>query len=314
LYDETSLLAAAILAPSTTVGTATTTTTTTTTPAVATAAKKAAKAAAAEVALAAKPGKTSKRKDKENDDKITNTGTTVEVTPNKKRKAIVHKEPDQPLPSLASIPVDDGKTRCIWANSPRYPLLQAYHDEEWNHPGGFDHSNRYLFELLILEGAQAGLSWSTVLHKREAYREAYHQFDFHRIATTYRSPTDNDRLLQTNIVKNRLKVQASMINAKAYVELLQELYPDQTGLDDTKGFWMFLQDYKKKSTKKEKEPTEYLTRSPESDRLSEDLKKRGFKFVGACELLQFSLPFYFFAPLSLPSIHYYSPLSPLLPT
>lgn len=71
-----------------------------------------------------------------------------------------------------------------------------------------------------------------------------------------------------------------MVNAKAFCELLEELYPDQTGLDDEMGFWMFLQDYKKKSGKSKREPTEYLTRSAESDRLSEDLKKRGFKFVG----------------------------------
>ncbi|KAF9141154.1 hypothetical protein BGX30_005368 [Mortierella sp. GBA39] len=219
-----------------------------------------------------KTGRASKTADdKENNDD----STTTEAAPKKKRKvAATVKEPKPPL-------LGDGKTRCIWADNPRYPLLQAYHDEEWNHPEGFNHTNRYLFELLILEGAQAGLSWSTVLHKREAYREAYHQFDYHRIATTYKSPADNDRLLQTNIVKNRLKVQASMVNAKAFYELLEELYPDQTGLEDEKGFWMFLQDYKKKASKSKREPTEYLTRSAESDRLSEDLKKRGFKFVGS---------------------------------
>ncbi|KAF9549716.1 hypothetical protein EC957_002780 [Mortierella hygrophila] len=219
-----------------------------------------------------KAGRASKSvDDKENNDD----STTAEAAPKKKRKvAATTKEPKPPL-------LGDGKTRCIWADDPRYPLMQAYHDEEWNHHEGFNHTNRYLFELLILEGAQAGLSWSTVLHKREAYREAYHQFDYHRIATTYKSPADNDRLLQTNIVKNRLKVQASMVNAKAFCELLEELYPDQTGLDDEKGFWMFLQDYKKKASKSKRDPTEYLTRSAESDRLSEDLKKRGFKFVGS---------------------------------
>ncbi|KAF9121530.1 hypothetical protein BG015_005794, partial [Linnemannia schmuckeri] len=210
--------------------------------------------------------------DKENTDN--NEELAEEIAPKKKRKIAASKESELSF-------LGDGKTRCIWADNPRYPLLQIYHDEEWNHPKGFNHTNRYLFELLILEGAQAGLSWSTVLHKREAYREAYHQFDYHRIATTYKSPADNDRLLQTNIVKNKLKVQASMVNAKAFCELLEELYPDQTGLDDKKGFWMFLQDYKKKASKKNKEPTEYLTRSAESDRLSEDLKKRGFKFVGS---------------------------------
>ncbi|KAG0274778.1 hypothetical protein BGZ96_004090 [Linnemannia gamsii] len=230
-----------------------------------------------------KPNKSGRAVSKATDDKENNDDSnedpSAEAAPKKKRKVVATKttkEPESPLQG-------DGKTRCIWADNPRYPLLQAYHDEEWNYPDGFNHTNRYLFELLILEGAQAGLSWSTVLHKREAYREAYHQFDYHRIATTYKSPTDNDRLLQTNIVKNKLKVQASIVNAKAFCELLEELYPDQTGLDDMKGFWMFLQDYKKKASKKgqDKEPTEYLTRSAESDRLSEDLKKRGFKFVGS---------------------------------
>ncbi|KAF8935969.1 hypothetical protein BGZ47_009709 [Haplosporangium gracile] len=210
--------------------------------------------------------------DKENNDNSKE--IAEETVPKKKRKVAASKESELPL-------LGDGKVRCIWADNPRYPLLQTYHDEEWNHPEGFNHTNRYLFELLILEGAQAGLSWSIVLHKREAYREAYHQFDYYRIATTYKSPADNDRLLQTNIVKNKLKIQASMVNAKAFCELLEELYPDQTGLDDKKGFWLFLHDYKKKASKKNKEPTEHLTRSAESDRLSEDLKKRGFKFVGS---------------------------------
>ncbi|KAF9093781.1 hypothetical protein BGX23_002938 [Mortierella sp. AD031] len=248
-------IAAAILAPSTPIGA---TPTATTTAAVSTNANKKAKTKS----VASKSG------DREND----------ESTPKKKRKIATKGEPESRI-------LGDGKGRCIWADNPRYPLMQTYHDEEWNRPGGFNHTNRYLFELLILEGAQAGLSWSTVLHKREAYRGAYDQFDYHQIATTYKSPGDNERLLQTNIVKNKLKVQASMINAAAYCELLEELYPDQTGLGDTKGFWMFLQGYKRtkkidEKTRLEVEPTEYLTRSPESDRLSEDLKKRGFKFVG----------------------------------
>ncbi|KAF9929968.1 hypothetical protein FBU30_001058 [Linnemannia zychae] len=221
-----------------------------------------------------KKTKTSTTDNKENHDIHDDQDAGATVASKKRRK--VAKE-DTEVTILG-----DGKTRCVWANNPRYPLLQTYHDEEWNCPGGYNHSNRYLFELLILEGAQAGLSWSTVLHKREAYRDAYHQFDYHRIATTYTSPKDNDRLLQTDIVKNKLKVQASMVNANAFVELLKELYPDQTKPEDTKGFWVFLQDYKKKDggKKGQKDPIEYLTRSPESDRLSEDLKKRGFKFVG----------------------------------
>ncbi|KAK3815928.1 MAG: Methyladenine glycosylase-domain-containing protein [Linnemannia elongata] len=254
-------IAAAILAPPTPIGT--------------TAIIAAVAITANKVTKTSKTGRASKATDNKENSDDNNEGAPEGTAPKKKRKvAATAKEPELSL-------LGDGKTRCIWADNPRYPLLQAYHDEEWNHSEGFNHTNRYLFELLILEGAQAGLSWSTVLHKREAYREAYHQFDYHRIATTYKSPADNDRLLQTNIVKNKLKVQASMVNAKAFCELLEELYPDQTGLDDEMGFWMFLQDYKKKSGKSKREPTEYLTRSAESDRLSEDLKKRGFKFVGS---------------------------------
>ncbi|KAF9185708.1 hypothetical protein BGZ51_002491 [Haplosporangium sp. Z 767] len=141
--------------------------------------------------------------------------------------------------------------------------------------------------MIILEGAQAGLSWSTILHKRDAYRAAYDNFDYNLIADTYTSPASNERLLQTNIVKNKLKVEASITNAKAFRDLLNELYPDQAQPEDENGFWKFLQAYKKpdstnKKTKnnKNEEVLEYMTRNEESDRLSADLKKRGFKFVG----------------------------------
>ncbi|KAG0055861.1 hypothetical protein BGZ83_007150 [Gryganskiella cystojenkinii] len=204
----------------------------------------------------------------------------TDVVPVKKQRVKKEKEPE---------PIDDGFTRCQWASSPRYPLLQQYHDKEWCVLGGFDRTNRYLFEMLILEGAQAGLSWSTVLHKREAYREAYDNFDYNIIADTYTSPASNDRLMQTGIVKNKLKVEASMVNARLFRDLLNAEYPDQARLEDTNGFWQFLQQYKKpEMTEKEKlkrrrakeSSGEYITRSEISDRLSEDLKKRGFKFVG----------------------------------
>ncbi|KFH71511.1 hypothetical protein MVEG_01810 [Podila verticillata NRRL 6337] len=191
---------------------------------------------------------------------------------------MVKKAKAEPTPE----PEDDGLTRCIWANSSRYPLLQKYHDEEWCVPGGFDRSNRYLFELLILEGAQAGLSWSTVLHKREAYRAAYDNFDYKHIAKTYTSPASNERLLQTNIVKNKLKVEASIVNARLFVELLDEFCPEHTALDDKEGFWHFLEQYKKTPARvlESRATPGYKTSSEESDRLSADLKKRGFKFVG----------------------------------
>ncbi|KAF9437220.1 hypothetical protein BGZ76_001563 [Entomortierella beljakovae] len=189
--------------------------------------------------------------------------------------------------------VDDGKTRCTWAANSRYPLLQQYHDTEWCIAGGFNRTNRYLFEMIILEGAQAGLSWSTVLHKRGAYREAYDNFDYSVIASTYTSPASNERLLTTDIIKNKLKVEASMVNAKAFRDLLNELYPDQAQPEDENGFWQFLQAYKKQDDPGTESPSSsmnkssnneeshvYLTKNEASDRLSSDLKKRGFKFVG----------------------------------
>ncbi|KAI8594785.1 DNA-3-methyladenine glycosylase 1, partial [Dissophora ornata] len=148
------------------------------------------------------------------------------------------------------------------------------------------------------KGAQAGLSWSTILHKRDAYRQAYDHFDYNVIADTYTSPASNERLLQTNIVKNKLKVEASIVNAKLFRDLLNELYPDQAKPEDENGFWQFLQAYKhhpntstttktggSKKAKKDNEEKEvpqagHLTSNEASDRLSADLKKRGFKFVG----------------------------------
>ncbi|KAG0014628.1 hypothetical protein BGZ82_001698 [Podila clonocystis] len=217
---------------------------------------------------ASTPSPTVKRRAVEKDGKAPKA-----TAPAKKSKKVYEPRPE---------PEDDGLSRCIWANSTKYPLLQKYHDEEWCIPGGFDRTNRHLFEMLILEGAQAGLSWSTVLHKREAYRAAYDNFDYVHIAKTYTSPSSNERLLQTNIVKNKLKVEASIVNARLFVELLDEFCPDHTGLDDKEGFWMFLEQYKKTPARilESRATPGYKTSSEESDRLSADLKKRGFKFVG----------------------------------
>src|SRR6185503_2107675 len=110
-----------------------------------------------------------------------------------------------------------GKKRCAWAGSTD-PLMIQYHDEEWGVPS---HDDRHLFEMLILEGAQAGLSWSTILHKRAAYRKAYHGFDPKRVARF--AAADKRRLLaDAGIVRNRLKIDASIVNAKAYLEVQEE--------------------------------------------------------------------------------------------
>ncbi|KAG0264594.1 hypothetical protein DFQ27_001115 [Actinomortierella ambigua] len=223
------------------------------------------------------------------------------------------------LAEVAKNPAGDGRARCPWAAKQNNPKDTVYHDSEWAIEGGFDRSNRYLFEMLILEGAQAGLSWNTILNKRDGYRDAYANFDYIHISDTFHSPAANERLMQANIVKNRLKVEASLLNARLFRELLEELYPDQTKPEDQNGFWCYLQQFrigaaktakaaaadgdspKKSKTQQglksgkvaggvvatydeeeaKQELTTFTTRSLESDRLCAALKKRGFKFVGS---------------------------------
>jgi DNA-3-methyladenine glycosylase I len=157
--------------------------------------------------------------------------------------------------------------RCAWAGSD--PLYIAYHDEEWGVPL---HDDRRLFEMLILEGAQAGLSWITILRKRAAYREAFDNFDPQKVAR-YR-PARIERLLANEgIVRNRLKVEGAVRNAKAFLDVQREF-----GTFDAY-IWRFvggrpIQNSRK--TMKNVPPT-----TPESDAMSRDLKKRGFTFVGS---------------------------------
>ena len=154
-------------------------------------------------------------------------------------------------------------TRCFWCGED--PLYTAYHDEEWGVPV---HHDRALFELLLLEGFQAGLSWITILRKRENFRAAFHQFDPEKIAAFSEGDLNN---LQQNagIVRNRLKIQASLINAKAFLSI--------------QGFSPFLWQFTGGRTLRDPEG---MTRkriratSPESDRMSKELLRRGFKFVG----------------------------------
>ncbi|MDF2690724.1 MAG: DNA-3-methyladenine glycosylase [Gammaproteobacteria bacterium] len=156
--------------------------------------------------------------------------------------------------------------RCDWCGND--PLLQAYHDQEWGEPL-FD--DRKLFEFLILEGAQAGLSWITVLRKRENYREAFLQFDPEKIASF-----DSDKVEQLmqnpGIIRNRLKIESSIINAKAYLNLMaQQRFSDYlwdfVAGKPIKGHWNSM--------------AELPSRTVISDQLSKDLKQRGFKFVGS---------------------------------
>ena len=157
-------------------------------------------------------------------------------------------------------------TRCPWAGDD--PLLQAYHDEEWGVPL---HDDRALFEFLILEGAQAGLSWLTILRKRASYRGAYDDFEPARVAR-YSSRRRDKLLRDEGIVRNRLKVEASIQNARRFVEI-----QSQFGSFD-QYLWAFVAG-KPRQNRFEK-MSDIPAETPASHTLSRALKKRGFKFVG----------------------------------
>lgn len=160
------------------------------------------------------------------------------------------------------------KTRCPWVN-PNNKLDVHYHDNEWGRP---IHDDRQHFEMITLEGAQAGLSWSTILNKREGYREAFCNFDPEVVATF--TKRDINRLLKDpSIVRNRLKVESTVSNAKAFLKIQEEF----GSFDDY--IWSFVE-YKPIQTTFKK-IGDYLATSPISDLISKDLKKRGFRFVGS---------------------------------
>lgn len=154
--------------------------------------------------------------------------------------------------------------RCAWAN-PANPLYLHYHDHEWGVPC---HDERTLFEMLNLEGAQAGLSWETILNKREAYRLAFDDWDAQKIAR-YGEAKVAELLTNAGIVRNRLKVAATISNAQAYLQLCEEC----GGLDAY--LWAYVA-----GTPIHNKGGRIIT-SPISDAISKDLKKRGFKFVGS---------------------------------
>jgi len=159
------------------------------------------------------------------------------------------------------------KTRCAWAGSD--PLYVAYHDEEWGVPL---HDDGRLFELLILEGAQAGLSWITILRKREAYRKAFDGFDARKVARY--TPARIERLLQNDgIVRNRLKVEGAVRNARAFLDVQREV-----GSFDAY-IWGFVGGRPKRNAPRTLKDIPATT--PESDAMSRDLKRRGFTFVGS---------------------------------
>ena len=158
------------------------------------------------------------------------------------------------------------RTRCSWATS---PLSIAYHDNEWGVPV---HDDLVLFEFLTLEGAQAGLSWETILKKRDSYREAFADFDPAKVARFI--PARIERLLQNpGIVRNRLKVESTVTNAKAFLAVQREF-----GSFDAY-VWRFVDGaplVNRRRTLKD-----IPARTLESDALSRDLSKRGFRFVGS---------------------------------
>jgi DNA-3-methyladenine glycosylase I len=156
--------------------------------------------------------------------------------------------------------------RCQWASK---EVFHAYHDTEWGVPV---HDDRLLFEFLILEGAQAGLSWETILKKRGHYRKAYDDFDAVKIARYTQKKVDK-LLSDPGIVRNRLKVAASIANAKAFLAVQKEF-----GSFDAY-IWQFVGG--KPIKNKRKSMKDLPARTPESDAMSKDLKKRGFKFIGS---------------------------------
>jgi DNA-3-methyladenine glycosylase I len=159
------------------------------------------------------------------------------------------------------------KQRCGWSTSD--PLYLGYHDEEWGAPV---HDDRKLFEMLILEGAQAGLSWITILKKRENYRKAFDNFDARKIAR-YDKRKVRQLLRDEGIVRNRLKIEAAIQNAKAFLEVQKEF-----GSFD-KYIWQFVGG--KPNVNHWKALKEIPPKTRESDAMSKDLKERAFRFVGS---------------------------------
>ncbi len=162
----------------------------------------------------------------------------------------------------------DPPVRCPWVAADD-DLYVAYHDREWGVPV---HDDRLWFEFLTLEGAQAGLSWKTVLRKRENYREAFEGFDPARVARFDGSRVEG-LLLNPGIIRNRAKVQAAVTNAAAFLEVQDEM----GGFDPY--MWSFVGGLP--IVHEIRGPEDYRATSPESDAMSADMKRRGFRFVGS---------------------------------
>jgi DNA-3-methyladenine glycosylase I len=162
---------------------------------------------------------------------------------------------------------DDGKRRCAWLGDDE--LMLEYHDREWGVPL---HDDRRLFEFLVLEGMQAGLSWRTILHKRENFRKAFHKFDLAKIARY--GMADIERLMaDPGIIRNRAKIMAAVNNAQRFLEVQKAFKTFDRYIWGFVGRKPILNRFKKLG--------ELPARTELSDAISADMKKRGFKFVGS---------------------------------
>lgn len=160
----------------------------------------------------------------------------------------------------------DDRERCSWATT---DLYKEYHDQEWGNPV---HDERKLFEMLILEGMQAGLSWLTILNKRMAFRKAFDEFDYQKIAL-YDEEKVDELMQNAKIVRNRLKIEAAIVNARQFIKI-QEEYGSFNAF-----IWSYVDG--RPIHNHFKSEAEMPVTTPLSDKISKDLKKRGFKFVGS---------------------------------
>ncbi|MHA1838120.1 MAG: DNA-3-methyladenine glycosylase I [Candidatus Heimdallarchaeota archaeon] len=157
--------------------------------------------------------------------------------------------------------------RCDWGESEN-PLYRDYHDKEWGVPV---HDERFLFEMIILEGAQAGLSWSTIINKRANYKKAFDNFDFEKVAK-YEEKKVEELMNNAGIVRNRRKITSAITNAIAFIKIREEF-------DSFNNYiWGFVDN--KPIQNNFKKPSDWPAKTPLSERISKDLLKRGFKFVG----------------------------------
>lgn len=159
------------------------------------------------------------------------------------------------------------KKRCFWVNDD--PLYVAYHDKEWGVPV---YDDKTLFEFLILETFQAGLSWITILKKRENFRKAFDNFDYNKVAN-YKEGKYEELLMDAGIIRNKLKIRSAIANAKLFIDVQEEFG------SFSKFFWSYTNEKPivNHFNKREDVPATTVL----SDKISKDLKKRGFKFVGS---------------------------------